>query len=64
MRNNLKELRKQKKVNIRQLALSIGVSRNTIYNWENSQSVISTVNVNKLMKFFECEFQDLFGENK
>ena len=50
--NRLKELRKQKKLTIVELAEKIGVTKLTILNWEHGTREIKGSNAKKLAEYF------------
>ncbi|MCB9498511.1 MAG: helix-turn-helix transcriptional regulator [Bacillales bacterium] len=61
---NLYELRKQKGLSQEQLALEIGVSRQTIYAWESETASPSIENLKSLSSFFSCTTDYLISGNK
>jgi len=61
---NLYELRKQKGLSQEQLALEIGVSRQTIYAWESETASPSIENLKSLSSFFSCTTDYLINGNK
>jgi DNA-binding XRE family transcriptional regulator len=65
MKCNLKYIRKQKQFDLSQkeLAEKLGVTIATIVNIEKGMSC-RLETVSKLLDLFQCEFKDLFGNEK
>jgi len=61
MKNKLKIQRAIKDITQAQLALSIGVSRQTINTIEKGKFVPSTVLALKMARFFEVPVEDIFS---
>ncbi|ALJ99578.1 DNA binding protein [Streptococcus phage 73] len=59
--NRLKELRKQKKLTIVELAEKIGVTKLTILNWEHGTHEIKGSNAKKLADYFNVSIPYLLG---
>lgn len=59
--NRLKELRKQKKLTIVELAEKIGVTKLTILNWEHGIHEIKGSNAKKLADYFNVSIPYLLG---
>lgn len=59
--NRLKELRKQKKLTIIELAEKIGVTKLTILNWEHGTHEIKGSNAKKLADYFNVSIPYLLG---
>lgn len=59
--NRLKELRKQKKLTIVELAEKIGVTKLTIINWEHGTREIKGSNAKKLAEYFNVSVSYLLG---
>ena len=59
--NRLKELRKQKKLTIVELAEKIGVTKLTILNWEHGTHEIKGSNAKKLSEYFNVSIPYLLG---
>lgn len=60
----IKRLRKEKMLTIKELAKLSGVSEVSITNYENGKSVPSLVKLKKLSKFLNCKFDYLFNLRK
>ena len=60
LKNNLKQLRKDRKLSQQQLADLIGVSRNTISSIETGQFNPTAKLALILCIALECQFEDLF----
>ena len=60
--SNLEKLRKHANLTRKKLADEIGVTENTIYNWEKGNSGLSTlVSLIKLCDFLDCNLKDLIS---
>ena len=59
--NRLKELRKQKKLTIVELAEKIRVTKSTILNWEHGTHEIKGSNAKKLAEYFNVSVPYLLG---
>lgn len=59
--NRLKELRKQKKLTIVELAKKVGVTKLTILNWEHGTHEIKGSNAKKLAEYFNVSIPYLLG---
>lgn len=59
--NRLKELRKQKKLTIVELAEKLGVTKLTILNWEHGTHEIKGSNAKKLAEYFNVSIPYLLG---
>lgn len=60
----IESLRIDKGVSTDEMALDMGVSKQTIYNWQNSQPDLSGKVILKLCKYFDVSSDDLLGLNK
>jgi len=60
MPNRIKELREKKGLSQRQLATIIGVSNQTIMNWENEEYTHRLVVALRLAKYFKTTVERLF----
>ena len=58
----LKELRKEKKMSVKDLADEIDVSYQTIYRWENGERIPDGFNMGKLMNVFGVRFKDIIAK--
>ena len=56
---NLYQLRKSVKMSQEKLAEKVGVSRQSVSKWENSESYPEMENIMKLCKIFHCKINDL-----
>lgn len=56
---NLKIIRKQKKISQDELAEKLNVSRQSISKWENAESYPTMNNILELCKIFKCHINDL-----
>lgn len=61
--NKIMQERKNKNYSQEELAIQIGVSRQTIYNWENNQAMPDLVNLKKLAQVFDMTIEQLMDEN-
>ena len=52
MKNRIKELRSERKVTQAILAKHLGVAQNTVSNWENSNRLVDTENLQKIADYF------------
>ena len=62
--NKIFNERKKKGYSQEELASKIGVSRQTIYKWENDQAMPDLVNLKKLAEVFETSIEQLLEEKK
>ncbi len=60
MKTRIQELRKKHKITQEELALSVGVSRQTITSLENEKYTASLVLAYKISKFFNLAIEDVF----
>lgn len=60
--DNLKNLRKKKKISQESLAEKVGVSRQSVSKWECSESYPNMDNIFKLCDIFHCKINDLVHE--
>lgn len=60
--DNLKSLRKKKKISQEILAEKVGVSRQSVSKWECSESYPNMDNIFKLCDIFHCNINDLIHE--
>ena len=60
MRTRIQELRKKHKITQEELALSVGVSRQTITSLENEKYTASLVLAYKISRFFNLTIEDVF----
>ena len=61
--NKILELRKQEKLSQEQLAEIIGVTRQTISNWELEESSPDLKQAKELSRFFNISLDDLTGDS-
>ena len=61
--DNLKKLRKQKKLSQEDLAEKVGVSRQSISKWETADAYPEMNNILELCKIFHCHINDLVNDN-
>lgn len=61
--DNLRNLRKSKKMSQERLAEIIGVSRQSVSKWETSESYPEMNNILELCKIFHCHINDLVNDN-
>ncbi len=59
VKSNIAELRKKARITQAQLAVFIGVSTNTIQNWEKDNGLDQLEKYLKLCEFFDCDIRDL-----
>ncbi|MEG0366098.1 MAG: helix-turn-helix transcriptional regulator [Coprobacillus sp.] len=60
MKSKIKELRKQNKVSQDELALAVGVTRQTIISLEKEKYVASLVLAYKIATYFHLTIEDVF----
>lgn len=60
--NIVKELRKQKGIQQKELALEIGVSRPTVSDWESGKKDPSGERLKKLAQFFDVDELTILGK--
>lgn len=60
MKTKIKELRKVNKVSQDELALAVGVTRQTIISLEKEKYVASLVLAYKIAKYFQLSIEDVF----
>ncbi|OLT06225.1 hypothetical protein BJF77_15820 [Kocuria sp. CNJ-770] len=63
MRNDLKALRAARRISQGQLAIAIGVSRQTVYALENDRSDPSLPIAFALARYFTCPIEQIFHDN-
>lgn len=61
--DNLKQLRKTKKVSQEELAEKLGVSRQSISKWETGENYPSMTNIMCLCDIFHCKINDIVHED-
>lgn len=59
--NNIRAVRKEKKLSQVELGKAVGVSRSTIANWENGRTSPATTYILKLANFFNITTDYLLG---
>ena len=62
--NNVRELRKKKGIQQKELALEIGVSNATVSDWEHGRKNPSGDRLRRLAEFFGVDPADVLGENQ
>lgn len=60
MESRIQELRKQNKVTQEELAMAVGVTRQTIISLENGKYNASLQLAFKLARFFKMQIEDIF----
>lgn len=60
MKNKIKELRKQQKISQEELALAVGVTRQTITSIEVGKYIASLPLAFKLARYFGLTIEDIF----
>lgn len=60
MKTKIKELRKVNKISQDELALAVGVTRQTIISLEKEKYVASLVLAYKIAKYFDLSIEDVF----
>ena len=60
--DNLKNLRKLKNISQEELGERVGVSRQSVSKWENSEAYPEMTNILILCKIFNCKINDLLSE--
>ncbi|MFQ6724083.1 MAG: helix-turn-helix domain-containing protein [Clostridia bacterium] len=57
----LKELRKDKKLSMKQLSLKVGIADSCISRWENGQTIVNAEQLIVFSKFFNVSVDYLLG---
>ena len=60
MKNKIRELRKERKVTQDDLAMAVGVTRQTIISLENGKYNASLQLAHKISKYFEKRIEEIF----
>lgn len=60
MKTRIQELRKKHRISQEELALAVGVTRQTITSLENEKYVASLVLAYKIAKYFDLKIEDVF----
>lgn len=60
MKSKISELRKQHKLSQEELALAVGVTRQTITSLEREKYIASLVLAYKIAKYFNLSIEDVF----
>lgn len=60
MKTRIQELRKKHKISQEELALAVGVTRQTITSLENEKYVASLVLAYKIAKYYHLRIEDVF----
>lgn len=60
--NNLKSIRKSRKITQEALASKLNVTRQTISKWENGQSVPDADSLTQIAELLDISVQELLGE--
>lgn len=61
--DNLRKLRKSKKISQEELASKVGVSRQSVSKWETSEAYPEMNNILELCKIFHCKINDLVNDS-
>ena len=61
--NNIRELRRRKGIQQKELAIEIGVANATVSDWEHGRKNPSGERLRKLADFFETDEATILGEN-
>ena len=61
--DNLRKLRKSKKLSQEDLAEKVNVSRQSVSKWENGESYPEMNNILELCKIFHCKINDLVNDS-
>lgn len=64
MKNRIAELRKERKQTQEELALAVGVTRQTIISLENGKYIASLPLAFKIAKHFELTIENIFEEDE
>lgn len=64
MQSNVRSLRKQHKLSQEELALAVGVTRQTITSIENEKYTASLILAYKIARYFEMPIEEVFGFTK
>lgn len=62
--NNIAMLRKEHKLNQKELGVIIGVAQNTICNWENGKREPDFLSLEKMASYFHCSVDYLLGRTE
>ncbi len=60
MKSRIQELRKKNKISQEELALAVGVTRQTITSLENEKYVASLILAYKIAKYFNLAIEEVF----
>lgn len=60
LKSKIQELRKQNKISQEELALKVGVTRQTITSLECEKYVASLILAYKIAKYFDLKIEDIF----
>ena len=61
--DNLRNLRKSKKISQEELASKVGVSRQSVSKWETGEAYPEMNNILELCKIFKCKINDLVNDS-
>lgn len=64
MKISLKAMRVNAKLNQKEVAKAIGISPNTLVNWENSYTFPDVTQLSKLCFLYGCKMDDIFLPDK
>ena len=59
-----KEIREKKKIKAKDVAKELGISRITLWQWENGKRSPSIESVTKLAKLYKCSINDIVKVDK
>ena len=62
--SNLKSIRKEKCLRVKNVSEQLNISRITLWQWENGKRTPSIENLTKLAKLYNCSIDDLLGDKK
>jgi transcriptional regulator with XRE-family HTH domain len=60
----LKEIREKKKIKAKDVVKELGISRITLWQWENGKRSPSIESVAKLAKLYKCSINDIVKVDK
>lgn len=64
MKTKIAQMRKERKITQEELAMAVGVTRQTIISIENEKYIASLPLAFKIAKFFETSIENIFKEDE
>lgn len=62
--SNLKSIREEKRLRVKNVSEQLKISRITLWQWENGKRTPSIENLAKLAKLYDCTIDDLVGNKE